>query len=298
MPRRRPARGSPRRTGTRSPGPAATRLTARAPVSGSRNATIEPGRGQRVVVGSTSSQSPSVSVGSMLAWRMASRHGPRSRWRRDSVRRGPAVRRGLRMRMGAAPVSWVGRRPASSPRRRSSSRRRRSRRSSSSSFLESAASVRRLDLGDLLVRVPEQLVQVRHGLEVLGLEVVVPQDVEVVLDQVGLLLLDGDRAGPEGRVLVGRVLLVDAVDRTRPRCGPARGRRRRTAGRSGRGRWSSGPASGSGETWDSFISGSRDHTLPSRGMHRSVRAARGRVKRSASVRPGTRPGRPRVSSPR
>ena len=70
---------------------------------------------------------------------------------------------------------------------------------------------RGLDLADLLVRVPEQLVEVRDGLEVLGLEVVVPQDVEVVLDEVGLLLLDRDRARPEGRVLVGGVLLDDPV---------------------------------------------------------------------------------------
>ena len=56
---------------------------------------------------------------------------------------------------------------------------------------------RRLHLRDLLVRVPEQLVQVRDLLEVLGLEVVVPEDVEVVLDELGPLLLDRDRARPE-----------------------------------------------------------------------------------------------------
>ena len=110
------------------PGRAATRLIARAPLSGSRNATIESRRGQRTVVGSRSSQSPARIVGSMLAWRMASRHGPRSRWRSDSVRRGPAARRGLGMCIERS-LSRGGRRPASCRCRRSPSRPRRSRRS-------------------------------------------------------------------------------------------------------------------------------------------------------------------------
>ena len=39
--------------------------------------------------------------------------------------------------------------------------------------------------------------EVRELLDVLGLEVVVPHDVDVVLGQLGALLLDGDAAGPE-----------------------------------------------------------------------------------------------------
>ena len=73
-----------------------------------------------------------------------------------------------------------------------------------------------------------------------------------MLDEVGLLLLDRDGAGPEGRVLVGCVLLDDAVAGLGLDRAPARGRRRRRAGRSGRGRWSSGRANGSGGTWGSF----------------------------------------------
>ena len=48
-------------------------------------------------------------------------------------------------------------------------------------------------------------------LDVLGLEVVVPEDVDVVLDELGALLLDDDAAGPEDLVLRGVVALDDAV---------------------------------------------------------------------------------------
>src|SRR3954465_9371535 len=58
----------------------------------------------------------------------------------------------------------------------------------------------------------EQLVQPRVLLEVRGLEVVGPQHPQVVLDQVGAGLLDQDRAGAEGRVLVRLVLLLDRLD--------------------------------------------------------------------------------------
>jgi hypothetical protein len=56
-------------------------------------------------------------------------------------------------------------------------------------------------------------VQVRIFLEVLGLEVVVPEDVEVMLDQLGALLLDVDTAGAEELVVAGVVLLDDAESR-------------------------------------------------------------------------------------
>ena len=79
----------------------------------------------------------------------------------------------------------------------------------SSSFWPSAGSTEALTFEAGLGRVPEQLVEVRDLLDVLGLEVVVPQDVEVVLDQLGPLLLDPDRAGAEGLVGVGLVLLHD-----------------------------------------------------------------------------------------
>jgi len=54
-------------------------------------------------------------------------------------------------------------------------------------------------------------VEIRDLLEVLGLEVVVPEDVEVMLDELRPLLLDRDCPRPERRVLVGRVLLDDPV---------------------------------------------------------------------------------------
>src|SRR5438552_9625545 len=68
-----------------------------------------------------------------------------------------------------------------------------------------------LDLGRLLRRIPEQLVQVRDGRDVLGLEVVVPQHIEVLLHEVGPLLLDVDCARPKDRVGAGLVLLDDLV---------------------------------------------------------------------------------------
>src|SRR6185437_2769608 len=64
---------------------------------------------------------------------------------------------------------------------------------------------RGLHLRGLLGGLPEDVVQVRVLLEVLGLEIVVPQDVEVVLDQVGALLLDHDRPRPEEVVARGLV---------------------------------------------------------------------------------------------
>src|SRR6266508_6200764 len=63
-----------------------------------------------------------------------------------------------------------------------------------------------LRVAGFLRGVPEELVQLRVVLEVLGLEVVRPQHPEVLLDQVGSLLLDGDRAVLEDRVLGPLVL--------------------------------------------------------------------------------------------
>ena len=68
---------------------------------------------------------------------------------------------------------------------------------------------RLLDLGRLLGRLPAGVVEVRELLDVLRLEVVVPQDVDVVLRQLGALLLDGDAAGAEELVVAGVVLLDD-----------------------------------------------------------------------------------------
>src|SRR3954451_25079013 len=74
----------------------------------------------------------------------------------------------------------------------------------------------------LLGRLVEQLVQLRVLLEVRGLEVVGPQHPQVVLDQVGPLLLDQDGAGAEDRVLVGLVLLLDGLDGLRLDAGLSR----------------------------------------------------------------------------
>src|SRR3954453_9105828 len=74
----------------------------------------------------------------------------------------------------------------------------------------------------LLGGLVEQLVQLRVLLEVRRLEVVGPQHPQVVLDQVGPLLLDQDRAGAEDRVLVGLVLLLDGLDRFRLDAGLSR----------------------------------------------------------------------------
>src|SRR5664279_69193 len=61
------------------------------------------------------------------------------------------------------------------------------------------------ELGGLV----EQRVELRVLREVRGLEVVGPEHPEVVLDQVGPLLLDGQGAGAEGRVVIALVLLLD-----------------------------------------------------------------------------------------
>src|SRR4051794_22024131 len=74
----------------------------------------------------------------------------------------------------------------------------------------------------LLGGLVEQLVQLRVLLEVRRLEVVGPQHPQVVLDQVGPLLLDQDGAGAEDRVLVGLVLLLDGLDRFRLDAGLSR----------------------------------------------------------------------------
>src|SRR4051812_44896692 len=74
----------------------------------------------------------------------------------------------------------------------------------------------------LLGRLVEQLVQLRVLLEVRGLEVVGPQHPQVVLDQVGPLLLDQDGAGAEDRILVGLVLLLDGLDGLRLDAGLSR----------------------------------------------------------------------------
>src|SRR6266700_4229707 len=58
----------------------------------------------------------------------------------------------------------------------------------------------------------EQGVQLRVLLEVRRLEVVGPQHPQVVLDKLGALLLDDDRASPESRVLIGGVLFRDRLD--------------------------------------------------------------------------------------
>src|SRR3954454_14105032 len=61
----------------------------------------------------------------------------------------------------------------------------------------------------------EQLVQVRVLLEVRWLEVVGPQHPQVVLHELGALLLDDERASAEDGVLVALVLLADGLDRLR-----------------------------------------------------------------------------------
>src|SRR6185437_13068634 len=65
----------------------------------------------------------------------------------------------------------------------------------------------------LLGGLVEQLVELRVFLEVRGLEVVGPQHPQVVLDQLGPLLLDDQRPRPIHRVLVLLVLLHDRLDR-------------------------------------------------------------------------------------
>jgi hypothetical protein len=58
-------------------------------------------------------------------------------------------------------------------------------------------------------------VEVGELLEVLGLEVVGPQHPQVVLHQVGALLLDEDGALAEDRIVVVLVLLLAVADRLR-----------------------------------------------------------------------------------
>ena len=74
----------------------------------------------------------------------------------------------------------------------------------SSSFWPSAGSIEPLPPAAPagLVALLNRLVQLRVLLEVRRLEVVGPQHPEVVLDQLGALLLDDQRAGAEYRVLV------------------------------------------------------------------------------------------------
>src|SRR6266702_1381056 len=64
-----------------------------------------------------------------------------------------------------------------------------------------------------LGRLVEELVQVRVLLEVRRLEVVSPQHPQVVLDELGALLLDDQRPGAELGVRIGLVLLADRLDR-------------------------------------------------------------------------------------
>ena len=64
------------------------------------------------------------------------------------------------------------------------------------------------ELGGLV----DQLVQLGVLLEVRGLEVVGPQHPQVVLDQLGALLLDDDGAGAEVGVVVVGELADDALD--------------------------------------------------------------------------------------
>src|SRR5688500_12270668 len=72
---------------------------------------------------------------------------------------------------------------------------------------------RLLDLRGLLRGLPECLVQVRVLLEMLRLEIVVPEHVEVVLDELGALFLDVNAARAEELVVGGIVLLDDAEAR-------------------------------------------------------------------------------------
>ena len=107
-----------------------------------------------------------------------------------------------------------------------------------SSFSATATSSRLLDVTGAVDPVPEQLVQVGELLEVVLGEEVGPQHHQVMLDLLGALLLDDDRAGLEVLV-VGIVVLLQGLEARRaPRSWPGRGRRRRSTGRSGRGRGS------------------------------------------------------------
>ena len=200
-PRRPPGRGCRRRTGRGRPVRPATRLIASTSAVGlaedDDRAASRPAGGRS---GRRGASRPAAIAGAIERFATATRHGPRSRSRE---RRRSATLRG---RDEAPPPGGASvRSPAS-----------RSGGSAGNPGLLLAAGRlpggvdlvdhveqllrlgevgRGLDLADLLVGVPEQLVQVRDLLEVLRLEVVVPEDVEVVLDEVGALLLDRDRAG-------------------------------------------------------------------------------------------------------
>src|SRR5579875_778674 len=69
-----------------------------------------------------------------------------------------------------------------------------------------------LGLAGGLSGLPEELVELGMGFEVLGLEIVGPQDPEVVLHQLGPLFFDGDRPLLEVVVVGGVVLLLAGLD--------------------------------------------------------------------------------------
>src|SRR5262249_19368704 len=169
-------------------------------LSGSRKITTLPTFGQRPTSGSTRSQSPGWIAGSIEASVVRTRQGPRRRSRRERARvtgRGSArsaVDAGLLLAAGGLPsrVDLV---------------------DQVEELLRLGDVGRGLDLRDLLVCLPEEVVQVRDLVEVLRLEIVVPEDVEVVLDQVGALFLDMNAARPECNIIVRVVLVDDLVDR-------------------------------------------------------------------------------------
>src|SRR4051794_26383928 len=70
-----------------------------------------------------------------------------------------------------------------------------------------------LRLAGELGGLPELVVEVRILLQVLGLEVVGPQHPQVVLDQIGPLLLDLHGPLPEDGIVVALVLLLAGLDR-------------------------------------------------------------------------------------
>src|SRR6185312_332185 len=140
--------------------------------SGSRNTTSDPRRGQRRMIGSTSSQSPGSIDGRMLPSTTATLQGP-------GTCRGRVVRR-----VTAAPslgsLALLLGRPEDV-----------------GELLDRGLELgRRLGVDVLLVLageledVPDLRVEVRVGREVLGLEVVGPDDLDLVLDDLGVLLLD------------------------------------------------------------------------------------------------------------
>src|SRR5205814_8051109 len=158
-----------------------------------------------------SSQSPDSIPGRMLPSATAIRHGPRSQpssptraSTTDAVRRGPGEGSGRSSGGGCVGDSGLLRAASRLP--------------GGVDLVDQVEELprvteigRRLDLGGRLGRVPEGLMEVWEGAEVLGLEVVVPQDVEVMLDELGSLFLDRDGAHPEGRILVAGPFLDDLV---------------------------------------------------------------------------------------